>query len=62
MHTKHGMYQRRNQVKIQKVRTQHCPCLKITAGCTAAKFPELFFAAMEQGENSCPLSQETILT
>lgn len=35
-----------------RVRTQQCPCLKITAGCTAAKFPILFFAAMEQGKNS----------
>lgn len=35
-----------------RVRTQQCPCFKITAGCTAAKFPILFFAAMEQGKNS----------
>lgn len=34
-----------------RVRTQQCPCF-ITAGCTAAKFPILFFAAMEQGKNS----------
>lgn len=36
-----------------RVRTQQCPCFKnITAGCTAAKFPILFFAAVEQGKNS----------
>lgn len=35
-----------------RVRTQQCPCFKITAGCTAAKFPVLFFATMEQGKNS----------
>lgn len=47
------MYQHRNQVKYKmRVRTQQCPCLKITAGSTAAKFPILFFAAMEQGKNS----------
>lgn len=28
------------------------PLLRITAGCTAAKFPVLFFAALEQGKNS----------
>lgn len=39
------------------------PLLQITAGCTAARFPVLFFAALEQGKNShVLLSQEKTLT
>lgn len=46
------MYQHETRRKYKmRVRTQQCPCFKITAGCTAAKFPVLFFAAMEQGKN-----------
>lgn len=34
-----------------RVTTQQCPCLKITAGCTAAKFPVLLPAAVKQWRN-----------
>lgn len=34
-----------------RVTTQQCPCFKITAGCTAAKFPVLFSAAVKQWKN-----------
>lgn len=46
-----------------RVRTQQCPCLKITAGCTAAKFPRSVLCSCGTGgELQCPLSQEKILT
>lgn len=64
MHTKLSIrkglrvYQRRNKVKIQKVRTQHCLCLKKENNHSRFYSSKLFFAAMEQ--NSCPLSPDEI--
>lgn len=78
MHRKLGIgkrtlvvYLHRNQVKIYKMlelEHSNAPAIKITAGCTAASSPNCSVAAMERevrgrgAEQSCPLSQEKILT